>query len=42
MNYGQAGERPQADQNIAQVPLPQQDPVYGSPGPLLENWVQQL
>jgi len=38
MNYGKAGERPQADENIAQVPLPEQDPVYGAEGPLLDHW----
>jgi uncharacterized protein YjlB len=30
MNYGNEGERPQADQNIAEVPLPVADPVYGT------------
>lgn len=34
--YGKAGERPQADRNIACVPLPAADPVYGESG--LENW----
>ncbi len=38
MNYGKPGERPHADQNIAKVPLPQMDPVYGAAGPLLEKW----
>jgi uncharacterized protein YjlB len=38
MNYGQPGERPRADQNIAQVPLPQADPVHGTGGPLLAHW----
>ena len=38
MNYGQAGERPKADQNIARVPLPKADPVYGLDGPLLKHW----
>lgn len=41
MNYGQGGERPAADRNIAQVPLPQTDPVFGSRGPLIENWHPQ-
>ncbi len=27
--YGKPGERPQADANIAQVPLPKADPVFG-------------
>jgi uncharacterized protein YjlB len=38
MNYGKEGERPQADRNIARVPLPQADPVYGIHGPLIEYW----
>lgn len=36
--YGEPGERPRADQNIARVPLPQADPVYGTDGPLIEYW----
>lgn len=40
MNYGREGERPQADQNIAEVPLPEQDPIYGPDGPLVEHWFQ--
>ena len=31
-------ERPQADRNIAAVPLPHNDPVYGSNGPLKRIW----
>jgi uncharacterized protein YjlB len=38
MNYGRPGERPKADQNIADVPLPTMDPVYGAGGPLLKGW----
>ena len=38
MNYGRAGERPEADRAIARVPLPELDPVRGSQGPLLELW----
>ena len=38
MNYGKPGERPKADQNIANVPLPDTDPVYGSDGPLVKSW----
>jgi uncharacterized protein YjlB len=41
MNYGRAGERPRADENIARVPLPRLDPVYGAHGPLLERWSGQ-
>lgn len=35
---GDAGDRPQADRNIASVPLPQSDPVGGKDGPLVERW----
>lgn len=35
---GEAGERPQADENIARVPLPPSDPVSGTPNPLLAHW----
>lgn len=38
MNYGQPKERPLADENIARVPLPITDPVYGAEGPLQEQW----
>ena len=38
MNYGEPGERPHADQNIARVPLPKSDPVFGKHGPLLKHW----
>jgi uncharacterized protein YjlB len=38
MNYGKPGERPQADRNIAAVPLPGLDPVYGGGGPLRARW----
>lgn len=38
MNYGKPGERPDADANITQVPLPQRDPVQGTKGPLLMHW----
>ena len=36
--YGKPGERPQADANIAQVPLPQADPVHGEQGALMTQW----
>lgn len=39
MNYGKAEERPQADQNIAKVPLPGTDPVFGKDGPLVKKWL---
>jgi uncharacterized protein YjlB len=38
MNYGKENERPAADQNIQQVPLPEQDPVHGKDGPLIDKW----
>jgi uncharacterized protein YjlB len=38
MNYGKLGERPQADRNVAQVPLPTTDPVYGRDGQLAKYW----
>jgi uncharacterized protein YjlB len=38
MNYGKAGERPKADNNIAATPLPATDPVFGKNGPLLKLW----
>ena len=38
MNYGKAGERPKADENIARVPLPETDPLFGEAGPLVDHW----
>jgi uncharacterized protein YjlB len=35
---GKPGERPQADRNIAALPVPDNDPVYGAEGPLREIW----
>lgn len=35
---GLPGERPQADRNIAAVPLPDNDPLYGANGPLRRIW----
>lgn len=35
---GEADERPRALQNIARVPLPAVDPIYGADGPLLTYW----
>lgn len=37
---GEAGDRPQADENIAAVPLPTTDPVAGSDGPLVRLWAR--
>ena len=38
MKYGRLGERPQVDEEIRQVALPQTDPVHGTDGPLMELW----
>jgi uncharacterized protein YjlB len=38
LKRGRPGERPAADRNIEQVPLPARDPVYGDEGPLVEHW----
>lgn len=38
MNYGRPGERPKADENIARVPLPDADPLFGQGGPLSAHW----
>ena len=38
MNYGKEGERPDADENIASVPHPSSDPVYGAEGFLKTLW----
>jgi len=35
---GLPGERPQADRNIAALPLPENDPIYGQDGPLRKIW----
>ena len=41
MNDGKGSERPRADQNIAAVPLPEMDPLYGDLGPLVERWKKE-
>lgn len=38
LRRGQPGERPQADQNIAALPIPDNDPIYGAEGPLRQIW----
>lgn len=38
MNTGKESERPEADKNIAEVPLPQSDPVEGKEGGLRSIW----
>jgi uncharacterized protein YjlB len=35
---GRPGERPKADQNIATLPIPDNDPIYGAEGPLRGLW----
>jgi uncharacterized protein YjlB len=35
---GRPGERPKADQNIAALPIPDTDPIFGSEGPLRKLW----
>lgn len=38
MNFGNPGERPRADGNIARLPLPEADPIFGTDGPLAKHW----
>jgi uncharacterized protein YjlB len=38
MNYGEDGERPRADKNIAALTLPPSDPVQGKDGALTRLW----
>ena len=38
MCYGKPGERPGADERIAEVPIPSTDPVTGTGGGLLDAW----
>jgi len=35
---GRPGERPRADENIAALPIPDNDPIYGAEGPLRRLW----
>jgi uncharacterized protein YjlB len=35
---GLPGERPKADHNIAALPMPENDPIYGTDGPLRHIW----
>jgi uncharacterized protein YjlB len=35
---GKPEERPKADENIKNLPVPDADPVFGIDGPLLSNW----
>ena len=38
MCYGESKERPRTDRNIANVALPEMDPVSGAKGPLRQHW----
>jgi uncharacterized protein YjlB len=38
LQYGESGERPTTDHNVAKVPLPERDPVAGAEGALLRLW----
>ena len=38
INTGEEGERPKADENIMQVPLPETDPVLGTDGGITALW----
>jgi uncharacterized protein YjlB len=40
MNYGKPGERPLADTNIKDVPLPERDPVLGLKGGTNAYWTK--
>ena len=40
MRYGRPEERPQVDEEIKQVVMPQSDPVHGPDGPLMKIWVK--
>ena len=40
LKRGEPEDRPVADRNIEQVPLPASDPLYGDEGPLLEHWAE--
>lgn len=38
LRRGEPGDRPEADRNIEQVPLPSRDPLYGCNGPVRSHW----
>lgn len=38
LNRGEPGERPKADENIRQTPVPPSDPLFGPTGPMLDYW----
>jgi uncharacterized protein YjlB len=39
--HGRPEERRRALENIARVPLPEADPLYGAEGPLVEHWLKR-
>ena len=39
---GNPGERPTADRNIAALPVPDNDPIYGAQGPLRQHWKPRM
>ena len=39
MNLGKEEERERALENIRKTPMPENDPLYGSDGPLNKNWL---
>ena len=41
MKYGRPEERPAAEENIKKVPVPGNDPLYGTDGPLIKNWLSE-
>lgn len=41
MKTGEPSERPKADQNIAAVPIPPSDPVFGINGELKKYWTEK-
>lgn len=42
MNYGRPGEWPQTDLNIASLPVPERDPVFGFAGELQKYWKAKI
>ncbi|MDB4976770.1 MAG: hypothetical protein JWN48_5111 [Myxococcaceae bacterium] len=38
IKHGDAGELPRAAREIARVPMPKNDPIYGAEGPLPRSW----
>lgn len=42
LNYGRPGERPTADVNIASLPIPDTDPLYGKAAGIVTLWQMDL